>query len=111
MKKILAAMIAVLLCAALCSDAMAQGHRGPGPGYRPVPHPAPAPGYRPGPAPYRPVPPPPAPRYYRPLPPAPAPAPVVVPLPAPAPLYTPGYYYPRSGIYLNTPNLGISIGL
>ncbi len=117
MKKILAAMIAVGLCLALCGSAMAQ-HRGPGPGYHPglAPHHAPAPGYRPGPAPYRPVPPPPyrpappPPRYYRPLPPPP-PAPVVVPLPAPAPLYTPGYYYPRSGIYLNTPNVGISIGL
>ncbi len=106
MKKILAAMIAVGLFLALCGSAMAQ-HHGPGPGYRPGPAPYHG-GYRPGPAPYRPAPPPP--RYYRPLPPPP-PAPVVVPLPPPAPLYTPGYYYPRSSIYLGTPNVGISIGL
>ena len=109
MKKFLVALIAVMVCVAICSSAMAQGHR-PGPpphhGYRPAPPPA----YH-----HRPVPPPP--RYYRPLPPPPRPLPpppprpVVVPLPAPAPLYTPGYYYPRSGIYLNTPNVGISIGL
>ena len=106
MKKILAAMIAVGLCLALCDSVMAQGPHGPGPGFRPGP--APHGGFHPGPAPYRPAPPPP--RYYRPLPPPP-PAPVVVPLPPPAPLYTPGYYYPRSGIYLGTPNVGISIGL
>ena len=105
MKKILAVMIAVGLFLALCGSAMAQ-HHGPGPGFHgPAPYHG---GYHPGPAPYRPAPPPP--RYYRPLPPPP-PAPVVVPLPAPAPLYTPGYYYPRSGIYLGTPNVGISIGL
>ena len=109
MKKILAALIAVMVCVALCNNAMAQGHR-PGPpphhGYRPAPPPV-----------YHHHPAPPPPRYYRPLPPPPRPLPpppprpVVVPLPAPAPLYTPGYYYPRSGIYLNTPNVGISIGL
>ena len=106
MKKILAVMIAVGLLLALSGSAMAQGpHHGPGPGgfHGPAPHG----GFHPGPAPYRPAPPP---RYYRPLPPPP-PAPVAVPLPPPAPLYTPGYYYPRSGIYLGTPNLGISIGL
>lgn len=107
MKKILAAMIAIGLCLALCSSAMAQYHR-PGPGYRPGPAPYHG-GYRPAPpAPYRPAPPPP--RYYRPLPPPP-PAPVAVPLPAPAPLYAPGYYYPRTGIYYSSPNFGISIGL
>ncbi|MBR0238335.1 MAG: hypothetical protein IJQ39_09615 [Thermoguttaceae bacterium] len=110
MKKILAAMIAVGLCLALCSSVMAQGPHHGGPGFH---GPAPHGGYHPGPAPYRPLPPP-VQRYYRPLPPpppAPLPPPVAVPLAPPAPLYAPGYYYPRTGIYYNNPNFGISIAL
>lgn len=102
MKKILAVLIAVWLCLALCSSAMARGPHGPGPGgfHGPAPYHG---GFHPGPAPYRPAPPPPPPRhYYRPAPPPP---PYVVPYPYP------GYYYSRPGIYLGTPNVGISIGL
>ena len=107
MKKFIVAMIVVCLSIALCSSAMAQ------PGYRRGPAPPPPPHHRPVPPPphhhYRPAPPPP--RYYRPVPPPP-PRPVVgVPLPPPAPLYTPGYYYPRTGIYYNDPRFGISISL
>ena len=95
MKKILAALILVGLCLAMCSNAMAQSVRVNVQGYRPV-HPAyvaPAPRY------YRPVPPPP-PRYYRPAPP-----------PPPAPVYAPRYYYPRrGGVNVNVPGVGVHVG-
>lgn len=137
MRKFFAALIAAGLFALMCQSVMAQGpgqrpparhdgnrgsygvgfHPGPGPGpapgYRPAPPPpapgfGPGPGYRPAPPPpprYRPAPPPPP--YYRPVPPPYYRA----PLPPPPPVYYPGYYYPSTGVYYNTPGFGISISL
>lgn len=97
MKKILAAMIVVGICLAMCSSAMAQYRRAYAPGYYPPPPPYAAP--------YRPVPPP---RYYRPVPP-----------PPPRPLLAPAYgpYYPRTGVIVNrgsvnvnVPGVGVHVG-
>lgn len=98
MKKILAALLFVGLCLALCGDAMAHFHRYVVPVY-----PAPPVVY----APHHVVPPV---RYYAPLPPPPPVPGYVVPLPPPPPVYAPGYYYPRGGVTVHAPFVGVHVG-